>query len=159
MGEEQLTLPGMEVPSPKADWQPDLPIIGDQADMEKVVGRPLPKGLFDLAPWGHRLVVVREAPKGFRRITRDDGTEVQLEIPNPDIPTTGWVVSVGDRVGLGRPDFAGHCPFDRRQLIGKKVLFGQWVGSPLQFDERGENEYESLYTILLDGDVWGTVGD
>lgn len=137
------------------------PLIADREKMEQICGRSLPADLFTFRPWGHRLVVARVAPVGRIPVTRDDGTHVELVIPDQArrIPAVGWVVSVGPQVGEPRADFMGVCPYAGNELLGRKVLFGMYAGSEILVGDEFENQYESLYTLLSDGDVWGTLED
>ena len=128
----------------------DLPLIANQAKLEKIVGRSLPAEVFNFAPWGHRLVVVRAEPiKEIRGI----------HLPNEQVLAQGWVLSVGQDVGLPSPGAVGICPIPRERLLGCNVLFGAYAGLPLKTGDPLESEFESQFTVMCDLDVWGTIGD
>lgn len=127
-----------------------LPVIADQKRFERHIGRKLPADLFKFAPWGHKMVVVREVP--VRRIGNIHVPEVAVEKL-----AEGWVLSAGPDVGFG-----GVCPYPRERLIGCNVVFGKYAGDDISVttaDPLVDKEEESLYTIIRDSDIWGTVGD
>lgn len=138
-----------EVPAPR-----QYPVIGARADMERIVGEPLPAELFTIVPWGHRLIVVREKP-----IETTAGGIIIPETAKQQL-TTGWVVSIGDRVGCDdsfATAYAGLSPFHPPEgLIGQRVTFAKYAGTALfpKAESIGGTSYESRFTLLTDGDIY-----
>ncbi len=129
------------------------PVIARQDWMEKLVGEPLPEELFTVVPWGHRLIVVRDKPIETTKGGIIVPTTAQREMD------TGWVVSIGDRVGdndVFAATYPGVSPFfPAEELVGKRVTFGKYAGAPLfaRRDTIGGTGYESRFVILTDGDI------
>ena len=128
--------------------EPAGPLIAQRAPFERLVGREIPEAVFQFWPWGRRIIVARATP--------DRRSKGGIYYPDQTIepPTRGWVLSVGPDVGLYTADLGG-CPFRREQLLGCEVLFGCYAGQPLHVGEAGETTFESMYTLMLDTDVWG----
>lgn len=131
-----------------------LPIIANQAKAEKAMGESLSADVFELAPWGSRLVVVSEKPvEQVGRIVIPEGCR--------DIPTVGYVLSVGPMVA--EPNYQSTlqswCPFPRERLLGCRVIYGMYSGEVLQTGEKLEDAFRGRYKILNQTDVWGTVGE
>jgi chaperonin GroES len=127
-----------------------LPMIANQAKLEAIVGRKLPDDLFKFAPWGHRLIVVREEP--VRKVGQIHVPEVAVEKL-----AEGWVLSVGHLVNQ---DMA--APLSKERLLGCKVVFGKYAGDNIGVttkDPLVDQEQEDLFSILRDTDIWGTVGE
>ena len=108
---------------------------------------------FEFAPWGDRIVIVRDkAPTKKGSIFLADDAQ--------ELPTTGWVMSCGP----GVDDYAlgvRRSPFVGARLLGCKVLFGMYAGQVLNVGDTGmaEDGFRSRYTVLDIGSVWGTVGE
>jgi co-chaperonin GroES (HSP10) len=128
-----------------------LPVIANKSRLEAYIGRLLPGDLFKFAPWGNRCIVVREVP--VRKVGSIHVPEVAVEKL-----AEGWVLSVG-------PDVGGPgslCPYPGERLVGCKVVFGKYAGDNIGVttkDPLVDQEEEGLYTLIRDGDIWGTVGD
>lgn len=150
--EAQLTLPidGLQptATSLLTTWRG--PVIGNQAKLEALLGRPLPAELFEFQPWGHRIVVSRDEP--LKRIGSIHVPDT-AQLP----PARGTVISCGPSVGLGRHDYVGHCPVTPERLIGARVLFGAYAGQSLKIDPR-DDEYLTYTVILTENEIWGLVG-
>jgi co-chaperonin GroES (HSP10) len=131
-----------------------LPLIANQKKFESLVGRKLPAEIFSFAPWGHRLVVLRETPHE---------TMGSLYIPKiaQEQLAEGWVLSVGGWVGKDHASFLGVCPYPRERLIGCKVIFGKYQGDNINVDTNDPDKQKQVegFVILLDNDIWGTVGE
>jgi co-chaperonin GroES (HSP10) len=124
-----------------------LPVIADKSKLEKHIGRLLPDDLFKFAPWGNRIVVVREVP--VRKVGSIHVPEVAVEKL-----AEGWVLSAGPHLGAS--------PLTVERLIGCKVVFGKYAGDNIGVttkDPLVDQEEEGLYTIIRDTDMWGTVGE
>lgn len=129
------------------------PLIANQALLEAIVGRPIHPEIFDFAPWGHRIVIVREEPL---RISAGG-----IHLPHVVQLAQGWVLSVGHQVGevsMGGP--VGSCPLSRERLLGCKVLFGKYAGEPIKTgDVAKEDDFTADFVLLTDFDIYGTVGE
>lgn len=150
---------GGEGPAPVLDPIPPVgrrrrPVIAERTSFERIVGEQLPAELFTIVPWGHRMIVVRERP-----IETTPGGVVIPKTAQRELET-GWVVSIGDRVGLEdsfAATYPGLSPFSPPEtLIGTRVTFGKYAGAPLfpRRDTIGGTGYESRFVILTDGDVF-----
>jgi co-chaperonin GroES (HSP10) len=130
------------------------PAVAEKASLEAVLGEELPAELFTIVPWGHRIVVVREKPI--------ETTQGGIIIPKPAQRQldTGWVVSIGDRVGeidAHSSVYAGVCPISPPEaLLGMKVTFAKFGGQALfpRGDSVGGTGYESRFVLLSDGDIY-----
>lgn len=130
-----------------------LPVMANKTKLEAIVGRPLPEELFHFTPWGRRLVVVRENPVEMHKGI------IYIPKQAQERPAVGWVASCGQDVG---PSYAslgptvGTSPFDARQLLGVKVLFGAYAGDALLIGDTGDNDlFQSEFVMLTDADLWG----
>lgn len=129
------------------------PVIAQQDWIEKLVGESLPEELFTTVPWGHRLIVVRDRPIETTKGGIIVPTTAQREMD------TGWVVSIGDRVGdddAFAATYPGVSPFvPPEELVGMRVTFGKYAGAALfqRKDTVGGTSYESRFVILTDGDI------
>lgn len=139
------------------------PVIGGRETLSRIVNdrHPetgdlvlLPAELFEIVPWGHRLVIVREKP-----VEATAGGIVIPQTARRDL-TTGWVVSIGDRVGLDdgyATAYPGLSPFSPPEgLIGQRVTFAKYGGTALFLKEEsiGGTGYESRFTLMTDGDIY-----
>jgi co-chaperonin GroES (HSP10) len=127
--------------------------VATKASMEALIGEPLPDELFTIVPWGHRLIVVREKP-----IATTAGGIIIPETAKRQLDT-GWVVSVGDRVGemdSFTSVYPGVCPMPPEKLLGTRVTFAKHAGSALfpKQDTAGGTGYESRFVLLTDGDIY-----
>lgn len=133
-------------PNPALDPGPDpdewlvnrTPVIGRPKSLfESLIGRRLPDALFSIVPWGHRLVVLREPPiEQIGRIAIPDAHQ------RPQ--NRGYVVSIGDRVGLSRPGEHG-CPYpDPRHLIAQRVFFNNYAGTFLALPDEEDPDFEAV---------------
>lgn len=125
-----------------------LPVIANKSRLEAHIGRLLPEDLFKFAPWGTRIIVVREVP--IRKIGEIHVPEMAVEKL-----AEGWVLSAGPGVGA-------ECPYSAERLVGCKVVFGKYMGDDLGVttkDPLVDQEDQGLFTIMRISDVWGTVGD
>lgn len=141
-GEEPTQEGGVVLPA-------ELPMVADKAALEAHIGRELPVALFDFAPWGTRLVVAHVSP--------------ERKVGSIWIPSTaqtkvaqGWVVSVGPRVGKGRADYTGWCPYHRSRLLGVRCVFGQYAGQTLKVSVQ-DDDYDSGWSILSENEIWGII--
>lgn len=121
----------------------------DRAALEKHTGLVLPEEIFDFEPWGTRIVVAHVPSE--RRI----GMIWVPEVAKQKV-AQGWVVSVGARVGKGRYDYVGWCPCPPRELLGAKVVFGQYAGQTLKTGA-GDDDYDSGWSILTENECWGAM--
>ena len=154
--DELIQFEAMDVPERRC------PVIGNRADLSRIVNDRdeegnlvlLPEELFELVPWGHRLLIVREKPIAV--------TPGGIIIPEPAKRemTTGWVVSIGDRVGVDdsfSTAYPGISPFNPPEgLIGQRVTFAKHAGQALfpKRDSIGGTGYESRFTLMTDGDIY-----
>lgn len=72
---------------------------------------------------------------------------------------TGWVLLTGPEFGQSRmqdersPSFFDL--FDQpEQVIGKKVLYGDYTGQEIHFSNRG-TDYDGEYLLLQEWELWG----
>lgn len=127
------------------------PLRAPREMIERLAGRTLPDEVFKLRPWGRRILVVRqEGPEEIGGIWLPDQAKEPLSV--------GWVVAVGPLVGTPHPEYGGWIG-DPVDLLGRKVLFGKYAGQALLVGDRRETNYESLYTVLSDVDVWGDLDE
>lgn len=108
---------------------------------------------FEFAPWGDRLVVVRE-----KAASRQGG----IIIPDTSrgFPASGWVLSVGEAVELPTGAAGRRCPLPRARLLGCKVVFPSYGGGVLVMsDDVLSDNFRSPYSVLAASDIWGTVGE
>ncbi len=128
------------------------PLIADRKKLSELMGEELPKEPFDIQPWGHRIIVVREKPAKL-------SPGGQVIIPDTALKplSTGWVLSVGQWVGTGRAGAVGACPFPREYLPGTKVVFGLHAGQNLKLTDM-DDEFNSRWVCMLDNDVWFHTG-
>ena len=125
-----------------------LPVIANKSRLEAHIGMLLPADLFKFAPWGNRILVVREP--AIRKIGEIIVPEVAVEKL-----AEGWVLSAG-------PDVGTDCPYSPERLIGCKVVFGKYAGDNLDVttkDPLVDQEQAELFSIMRISDIWGTVGD
>ena len=125
-----------------------LPVIANKSRLEAHIGMLLPEDLFKFAPWGNRIIVVREP--AIRKIGEIIVPEVAVEKL-----AEGWVLSAG-------PTVSAECPYSAERLIGCKVVFAKYAGDNLDVttkDPLVDQEKAGLFSIMRIGDVWGTVGD
>jgi co-chaperonin GroES (HSP10) len=146
--------------------------------MEQLVGKPLHPDIFDIEPFGNRMVVVRERPYKYsatcpscerRNLAITDGGDCKfcgngrllwMEIPDSatDVPCVGWVVSVGPDcclwTGTGRT-----IPLTQHQLVGSKVLFAAYGGHTINVGEVGETLYDGSYLMVEATQVLGRLED
>ena len=153
-----------------------FPLVANQAKLEAHIGMPLHPEVFDVRPFGNRLVVVREAVKAFSATCQSCGKRnltvapsrlcaycgaqglVALEIPQQarDIPASGWVVSAGQEATLPQPPRS--IPLDTATLLGCKVLFATYGGYTLHVGDVGETLYEGRYVLIESTAVYALVG-
>ena len=128
----------LEMYDDQVAWK-SLPVIADQKKMETLVGRELPAELFEFAPWGIRLVVVRDEPART--------TQGGLYIPDQakEWPTTGRVVSVGPGKVL---DTGERSKMQVKE--GDRVLFTSYAGTEVKLDVEE-------YLIMDESDVLAIV--
>ena len=151
--------------------------MADPTKLEAVCGFPIHPEVFTVKPFGNRLVVVREEVKAFsatchacgkRNLTVSPSREcaycgkpglVSLEIPSQarDLPSVGWVVSVGPEACLPNPPRT--IPMDGLDLLGCRVLFATYGGNTLGIGEPGETLYEGRYLLIEATQVFGLVGE
>ena len=124
-----------------------IPLISDKAKLEKIIGRELPEAVFDLKPWGHRIIVVREDPVKI--------TEGGIHIPDAAVRpvAAGWVLSVGHCVGLERMGSVGFCPFEREYLLGTKVVFAAHAGVNIKLTDQ-DDDFNSQWLLMTDNDIF-----
>lgn len=107
---------------------------------------------FNFAPWGDRLVIVREKALG-----RTGG----IVIPDSSrgFPASGWVLSVGEGVDDPRLGVRS-CPYNRARLLGCKVIFGVYASQVLIVrDDNLADNFRSAYGVLDVGSIWGITGE
>ena len=125
--------------------------FADREVLESVVGHPIPADIWTFVPWGHRLVVVREDPAE----TSAGGIIIPSVAKRPY--TRGWVISAGHQVGEPSVHYPNACPLHGSDLIGRKVMFGNFAGTVLapdtEFGPRGT--HEGMYVVLYDADLFG----
>lgn len=126
------------------------PVTTTKAEVEEAIGHPIPEDVWNLKPWGHRVIV-----------RRDDALAKYGAIYIPEdakmAPASGFVISIGPDVGTPLGNFNGECPLlNTRDLIGCSVTFGRWAGSTLvdKLDTRG-SDYESDFLLMTEDDIWG----
>ncbi len=130
-----------------------MSVVGNPEKLEQIVGRPIPREIFEFIPWGRRLVVLRE------EALRMTGGGLHIPDTAQQPLAQGWVISCGHLVGDAATP-AGPCggaPLLGTELIGRKVLFGKYAGTTLQTGDPLENEWEGQFVLLTDGDLWGEV--
>jgi co-chaperonin GroES (HSP10) len=152
-------------------------VIAEPELMEGLCGKQLHPDIYDIKPFGNRMVLVREKPKSFsatcqacgkRNLTSDQDGKcaycgqsglIALEIPTQarDLPSIGWVVSVGPEVHLA--NFPRTVPLSQDQLVGCKVLFAPYGGHTLNVGDVGETLYEGSYLLIEATQVLALVGD
>jgi co-chaperonin GroES (HSP10) len=119
--------------------------------LEAIVGHPIPPDVWEFVPWGHRLVVVREEAADVSA----GGIIIPSMAKRPY--TRGWVISAGHQVGLPSAHYPNACPLAGSDLVGRKVMFGNFAGTVLapdtEFGPRGT--HEGRYVILSDADLFG----
>lgn len=171
--EELLLKQGFDVP---IDAGGVFPLVANQAKLESIVGFPLHPEVFDVRPFGNRLVVVREEVKAFSATCHSCGKRnltvtsarvciycgrpglVSLEIPQQarDIPSCGWIISAGQEATLPQPPRS--LPLDTLTLLGCKVLFATYGGYTLGIGDVGETLYEGRYLLIESTSIYGLVG-
>ena len=153
-----------------------FPLIANQAKLEAHIGFDLHPEVFDIRPFGNRMVVVREQVRAFSATCHNCGKRnltvtqeracaycgasglVGLEIPQQarDLPAIGWVVSAGQEATLPQPPRS--IPLDTLTLLGCKVLFATYGGYALSIGESGETLYEGRYILIESTSVYGMIG-
>ena len=125
--------------------------FGDRAALEAACGHPIPDDVWRFVPWGRRVVVVREEPAKLYKGLIEIPTTVQTMM------TQGWVVSAGHLVGTDpQPGAPGASPIPPEAIVGRKVLFGKYAGTPISpDDDPSSNVQTSSYVILRDEDLYG----
>lgn len=163
-------------PHSEHPWEGWRIVTADPAKLEAICKQPLHPEIFDVKPFGNRLVMVREAPKAFsgtcqscgrRNLTADPGGKcaycgkpglVSLELPQQarDLPSVGWVVSAGPEAAV--PNWPRSLPLQQEQLVGCKLLFAPYGGHTLTVGEVGETMYSGRYLLIEATQVLGMVG-
>lgn len=131
--------------------------------LEDRVNRRLPGDLFQLQPFGRRIIVVREpAADKYKGI---------IDIPKvaQRVPSVGWVVAAGPQVGTIAGGNVAPIQYTPNELVGRKVQFGRIAGSAILIMEDSEEEaqkvrdyhgqwdradYEAPYLLMNDLDLW-----
>lgn len=107
--------------------------------------------VFEFAPWGDRLLVLREKP-------RERSGAIIVPDSARGMPAAGWVVSVGEGVTDLRLGVRA-APIARTRLLGCKVIFSQYAGVGLVVsDDNFSDNFRSAYCVLDIGSVLGTQG-
>lgn len=153
-----------------------FPLVANRAKLEAHVGFSIHPEVFDVRPFGNRLVVAREQVKAYSGSCHSCGKRnltvnadricaycgaaglVSLEIPQQarDIPACGWVVAAGQEATLPQPPRS--IPLDTLTLLGCKVLFATYGGYTLNVGDPGETLYEGRYLLIESTSVYGLVG-
>ena len=153
-----------------------FPLVSNQAKLEAHIGFQLHPEVFDIRPFGNRMVVVREQVRAFSATCHKCGKRnltvtqertcaycgspglVGLEIPQQarDLPAIGWVVSAGQEVTMPQPPRT--IPLDTLSLLGCKVIFATYGGYTLGIGEPGETMYEGRYLLIESTSVYGVIG-
>lgn len=158
------------------DYSSEGPLVANRLKLEAICGFSLHPDVFEVQPFGNRLVVVREEVKAFsatcskcrkRNLTVSPSRAcaycgepglVSLELPTQarDLPSVGWVIAVGPEATVPNPPRSlGILP---HALLGSKVLFATYGGHTLGVDEPGETMYEGRYLLIEATQVFALVG-
>ena len=137
------------------------------ANCKEAASQSVPKELFDslqpelwtYLPWGHKIVVLRIPPDTHY------GGMIVIPDAHRQQNASGWVLSVGVDICIPMDArYPSVCPHPHPlNLVGCKVNFGAFVGSPIRFSGLDSDYGQEPSTIkvieMTIGDVHGEVLD
>ena len=136
-------------PEPKPS-RPSKKALKEQ--VVKLVPLEVHPGVFDLDLWGRRILVLQ--------VKAEEVTEGGIHVP----PTArrpmaaGYILNIGPDVGApimtDKHGLPPHLREDPYLIIGKKAIFGDYVGHDLHFRNYVGQRFETEYMVMTEYDIW-----
>ena len=139
-------------------WRPTVEDLRKKLEATLPIELGIPDEVLKIELAGRRCIILQEVQA--ERSEGRHGTPIIIPDNARQPLGAGWVINVGHEWALpGQPDdrstFFNIFP-NRWDIIGSKILFGDWVGQDL-FLGLTDRRFQSKFKVLSEHEIWGLV--